>query len=212
MCNYFINNDLLSISYYAKENNWKDISKTNYQRILYFSAVLSPIFIPDYKWKYDFSNTLFGPYNSDITEALKKLAIEELICISKRNISSNKVYENYKITNKGERLYLDKLAQINSEVNKYKWFKIIVKVLSIYGTPFLVKLVKSDPNIVFQYDMNIKEKLYIDSSENNLSKEFFIFLKENYKSKHNISMIDEDYLLLFFDVLYRKYTGGIANE
>ena len=76
---YNISNDILAISYYVNKNNWQDVSKTNYHRILYFSATLSPIFAPDYNWKYYFSNTLFGPYNSEISDSLQRLSVKGFI-------------------------------------------------------------------------------------------------------------------------------------
>ena len=206
--NFSISNDILTISYYIKKNNWKDVSKTNYQRILYFSTVLAPIFVPDYKWTYYFSNTIFGPYNSEISDTLKVLSTKNFISITERNISSNRVYENYLITVTGEKFVENVILKVEHEKQKYYWFNTIVKVLSIYGSEFLVKLVKSDPNINAQNKVYQKSKIYSDNSDKNLSKEFFVFLKDRGLSTHTSSS-DEDYLLIFFDVLYRKYKGGL---
>ena len=86
----------------------------------------------------------------------------------------------------------------------------MVKVLSIYGSEFLVKLIKEDPNVNSLNKINKRSKIVTDDSEDNLSKEFFKFLKNN-SIKKNSEITDEDNLLLFFDVLYRKYKGAQMN-
>jgi uncharacterized protein YwgA len=208
--NYYVSNDILVISYYLNKNHWENVSKTNYQRILYFSAALSPIFSPNYDWKYYFSNTLFGPYNSEIAESLQRLSAKEFIKVTERKVDSNRVFENYCITNKGIDLCEKILFKVNSESEKYKLFRIMVKVLSIYGSEFLVKLIKEDPNVNSLNKINKRSKIVTDDSEDNLSKEFFKFLKNN-SIKKNSEITDEDNLLLFFDVLYRKYKGAQMN-
>jgi len=200
-------NDIIAISYYANKNDWKNISKTNYQRILYFSAVLAPIFIPNVIWSYGFNNTIFGPYNTDITDALKELNIKNLINEENRTVHANKIYTDYVISIRGIELFENKLYKIIPEQAKYRWLSIIVKVLSIYGSDFMVKLIKNDPNVVFQDENKLQEKLTIDNTSDNLSKEFFMYLKNNDLAIDN-NLVNEDILLLFFDILYRKYKGG----
>ncbi|MEW9938701.1 hypothetical protein AB2T96_16020 [Clostridium butyricum] len=205
--NYSIENDILAISYYVNQNNWQDVSKTNYNRILYFSAALCPVFAPNYNWKYYFSNTLFGPYNSEILNSLQKLSVKGFIKVTERKVSVNRVFENYCITDKGISLCENVLFKIESENKKYMCFNVIVKVLSIYGSDFLIKLVKADPNINSLNKINKMTKINTDNCEENLSKEFFLFLKDNSKKRNN-KITNEDNLLLFFDILYRKYKGG----
>ncbi len=206
---HIINNDLVTVAYFMYENGWDGSNKSNFQRVLYFSAALSPIFIRDYNWNYSFSNTIFGPYNSMIKNELEKLSIKGLLELTERKVYINRVEERYIITSKGKTWCEDLLFRINSENAKIKWFKIIVKVLSIYGENFLSKLIKEDPNVYSQNEINRNARIITDNSEENLSKEFFEFLKEKGKDKLNIeSQKDEDYLLLFFDILYRKYKGG----
>lgn len=209
--NFSISNDILVISYYIDKNHWKNVSKTNYQRILYFSATLSPIFAPNYNWNYYFSNTIFGPYNSEISDSLQKLSVKGFMKITERKVSTNRVFENYYITGKGSEFCDNVLLKIESETEKYLFFNVIVKVLSIYGSDFLVKLIKADPNINSLNKINKMSKIATDDSQDNLSKEFFIFLKENSKKKNN-TITNEDNLLLFFDILYRKYKGGSKND
>ncbi|MNW68312.1 hypothetical protein D3C74_470500 [compost metagenome] len=59
--------------------------------------------------------------------------------------------------------------------------------------------------------MNKRSRLIIDDSSDNLSKEFFEFIKDKgINSDVNLNN-NQDYLLLFFDVLYQKYKGGKDN-
>ncbi|MFP3681502.1 hypothetical protein SB725_30950, partial [Pseudomonas sp. SIMBA_041] len=69
---------------------------------------------------------------------------------------------------------------------KIIWFSILVKALSIYGEDFLSKLVKEDPNVHYQNAMNKRSKIITDESAENLSKEFFNFIKSKGKSDLNI--------------------------
>jgi|GEM_PF-2896779 len=208
---HIVGNDLLIVSYLMKENGWNGSNKSNFQRVLYFAAALSPIFIPEEEWIYSFSNTIFGPYNSIIKKELERLLVKGFIELQDRKILTNRVEERYIITNQGISYCKNLLFKLNTYNKKVNWFKIIVKVLSIYGENFLSKLVKQDPNIYSQNLENRNAKLIISNTSENLSKEFFQFLKEKGQKKVDLGLQkDEDYLLLFFDILYRKYKDGDA--
>ncbi|WP_025692932.1 hypothetical protein [Paenibacillus zanthoxyli] len=209
MTQFSINNDLLFVSYFMNENGWDSANKSSYQRILYFSAALSPIFIPHEKWAYGFSNTMFGPYNEDISKQLNELFLKGLLNLEERKRYSNRIEERYKISRKGiDRCdsYFFKLHHLKAKVS---WLKIIVMTLSIYGESFLSKIIKEDPNVVSQNMDNVYEKIILDDSDNNVTKAFFDFLRS--KGQQKLILEDDsnqEYLLLFFDILYRKYKGG----
>jgi hypothetical protein len=203
-----LRNDILLAAYFIDKNNWVSASKTSFQRILYFSAVLSPIFMPKEKWVYDFSNTIFGPYNNEIQKKIQELLAKELLVLDERKFFSNRIEERYKISQKGNLMCENILFKINRLSSKIEWFDIIVKTLSIYGEEFLSKLIKTDPNVVNQTMQNTYKRITIDDSEGNISKEFFNYIKEKGKQNINIgTKEDKDFLLLFFDILYRKYKG-----
>ena len=85
----------------------------------------------------------------------------------------------------------------------------IVKVLTIYEDNFLSKLIKEDPNVSFMNSGNQKTKIPTNDTEENLSNELVKYLEENGREKLKLEgKADEEYLLLFFDLLYRKYKGG----
>ena len=204
-----INNDLLLVAFFMKENAWKNVNQTNFHRVLYFSAVLAPIYLFDEKWGYDFSNTIYGPSNIIITEQLRELSVKGFLEIEKITVLTNRTEELYCITDEGIGFCKTVLFCLKNKKKRVAWFKIIVKLLSLYGNDFMSKLIKEEPNIHNQSLENQKSKLFIDNSENNLSKQFFEFLKKQTdETLDSKNMKNEDYLLLFFDILYRKYKEG----
>lgn len=202
-----LKNDLLIIAYFLKKHGWKEANKSTFQRILYFSAALSPIFLPHENWEYFFSNTLFGPYNSDLSVEMSDLQTKEFLNLEERKIYSNRIEERYSISNKGIEMCEKQLFLLRPLKERIIWFDNLVKTLSMYGEEFLSKLVKEDPNIYYQNKMNKKVKIITDDSTENLSKEFFEFLKlHGLENKYKYSN-NQDILLLFFDILYQKYKG-----
>lgn len=107
----------------------------------------------------------------------------------------------------------DKLACISEvleyEISKILWLETIVKALTIYEDNFLSKLIKEDPNVSYMNSGNQKTKIPTSNTEDNLSNELVKYLEEHGKEKLSLERkADEEYLLLFFDLLYRKYKGG----
>lgn len=206
---YELKNDILIVAYYMDKSGWKAASKTNFQRVLYFAAVLSPTFLPDYEWTYSFANTMFGPINKDLTMELEELFAKNLLSLIDRKIITNRVEEKYCISQQGKMVVENHIMKLNYESSKILWIEIIVKVLSIYEDNFLSKLIKEDPNVSYMNAGNQKTRISLDNTEDNLSNELMKYLEENGKKKFMLErQADEEYLLLFFDLLYRKYKGG----
>lgn len=206
---YKLKNDILVVAYYMEKEGWNAASKTNFQRVLYFAATLSPAFLKDYEWSYSFFNTMYGPINKDLTLELEELFTKGLLLLVDRKIIPNRVEEKYSISLKGKSIVENHIMKIEYEASKLLWLKTIVKVLTIYEDNFLSKLIKEDPNISFMNSGNQKTKIPTDNTTDNLSKELLNYLEENGKDKLKLdSKADEEYLLLFFDLLYRKYKGG----
>ncbi|MBT2653224.1 hypothetical protein [Oceanobacillus sp. ISL-73] len=203
-----LKNDIITVSYFLKKNSWESANKTSYHRILYFSAVLSPVFLPNEEWVYDFSNTFFGPYNKDISELITELSNKGLLEVTERNIYSNRVEERFAISKIGSKVCENYIFKLDNNASKVDWFEVMVKTLSVYGENFLSKLIKNDPNVVELNMINSSRKITIDNSTDNISKEFFNFLKQKGMERLNLdTKQDKEFLLLFFDVLYRKYKG-----
>lgn len=206
---YELKNDILIVAYFMDKNGWKAASKTNFQRVLYFAAALSPTFLPDYEWTYSFANTMFGPINKDLTTELEELFTKGLLALTDRKIITNRVEEKYCISQKGKMAVENSTMKLNYESSKILWIEIMVRVLSIYEDNFLSKLIKEDPNISFMNAGNQMTRITLDNTQDNLSNELMKYLEENGRRKLVLEgKADEEYLLLFFDLLYRKYKGG----
>ncbi|MHA9738539.1 hypothetical protein [Robinsoniella peoriensis] len=206
---YELKNDILIVAYFMDKNGWKAASKTNFQRVLYFAAALSPTFLPDYEWTYSFANTMFGPINKDLTTELEELFTKDLLALTDRKIITNRVEEKYCISQKGKMAVENSIMKLNYESSKILWIEIMVRVLSIYEDNFLSKLIKEDPNISFMNAGNQMTRITLDNTQDNLSNELMKYLEENGRKKLVLEgKADEEYLLLFFDLLYRKYKGG----
>lgn len=204
---YELKNDILIVAYYMGKEEWSAVSKTNFQRVLYFAEVLSPTFLKDYEWNYSFYNTLYGPVAKDLTAELEELFAKGLLSLAERKIIPNRVEEKYVISLQGKKVVED-LMKLNHETSKILWLETIVKVLTIYEDNFLSKLIKEDPNVSFMSSGNQKTKIPTNATEDNLSNELIKYLEENGKTKLKLDRkADEEYLLLYFDLLYRKYKG-----
>lgn len=203
-----IKDDILIISYFFHVNGWESANKISYQRVLYFAMVLSSLFVKGKTWSYDFSNTFFGPYNNEIVDALEDLCVKNILELVNRKIYSNRIEESYTITNLGKEHCEKTLFKLRKNEEKKEWFGLVVKTLSLYGEPFFSKLVKADPNVISMTESNDFGKIIADDSANNISKNFFIYLKEKGRMEFSIEN-DLDILLMYFDVLYRKYREEI---
>lgn len=129
-------NDLLIIAYNMSEDGWSGANKSTFQRILYFSAALSPIFIPNNIWSYNFSNTLFGPYNNEISVQMNDLHVKGFFELESRKIYATRVEDRYSISDRGKAVCRNNLFLIDTLRSKVAWFNILVKALSIYGEDF----------------------------------------------------------------------------
>lgn len=206
---YELKNDILIVAYYMEKEGWGAVSKTNFQRVLYFAAVLSPKFLKDYEWTYNFYNTMYGPVNNDLTKELDELSVKELLSVADRKKFSNRVEEKYVISIQGKAVVENLFKKLKKETSKILWLETIVKALTIYEDNFLSKLIKEDPNISSMNLGNQKTKIPTNDTEDNLSNELMKYLEENGREKLKLEgKADEEYLLLFFDLLYRKYKGG----
>jgi hypothetical protein len=210
---YELKNDILVVAYFMRKNGWKAASKSNFQRVLYFAAVLSPTFLSNYEWSYSFANTFFGPVNRDLTAELEDLFAKGLLESIDRKIMLNRVEEKFLISNLGISVVENQFMKLDSILAKIKWLETIVKVLSIYEDNFISKLIKEDPNISFMNSGNQKRTIPIDDSKDNLSNELYKYLEELGKIELNLEKeADEEYLLLFFDLLYRKYKEETKDD
>lgn len=136
-------NDTLFVLHAASKLDWPDLTRTNFQKILYFCSILCPI--EKLHWGYYFVNAAYGPFNrqihqaSDILVAHRFASIEELV-IQK----DSKIRARYKITEVG-RQEVAKIIKLQREQARSEWIYRIMKVLDIYGQTVITKLAYKEP-------------------------------------------------------------------
>src|SRR5262245_55981249 len=93
-------NDALFVLDSANKLNWPDLTRTNFQKILYFCSVLSALVKID--WRYDFTNAPYGPFNRQIHQAVDNLVIRGYANMEEIKIQKDsKLRARYTISNTG---------------------------------------------------------------------------------------------------------------
>lgn len=136
-------NDVLFTLYAAQILEWPDLNRTNFQKILYFCAVLAPLAKID--WGYDFTNAQYGPFKSNIQDAVDRLvpygyARPTEITLQK----DSKLRARYKITSRGNQ-EVERICHLKKEKERLDWIIQIMKVLDVYGPKIVMKLVYNEP-------------------------------------------------------------------
>src|SRR5438128_1993521 len=116
--NDFLNDVLFSLST-ANKLRWQALARTHLQRILYLCAALSGL--SNTEWGYEFSNTLYGPFNRHISLAPDDLVHQgyaEVVELRVRKDSRMKA--TFRITESGkERVEL--ITRLKREGRRLAW-------------------------------------------------------------------------------------------
>jgi len=199
-------NDVLFTLYCAEVLNWKELNRTNFQKILYFCSVLSPLV--GIEWLYDFTNANYGPFNTKIHNAPDKLVhYRDAIPTSVTLQIDSKLRASYKITNQG----IDKVHEIcklKKEKDRYNWINVIMKVLDIYGPKIVTKLAYKEPTFHEMRSQNRGGIIELDAEDNqslSLIKDLSYELNKNYSLQLD-TLISK--LIVYFDYLSK----GIGTE
>lgn len=202
-----IKDDIVLISKIVKDENWDGLTLRDFQMILYLGATLSSVFLVNEEWGYSFRNVHEMAYNSDLSDLLDEMASKQIVDRVSIVVYDEDLLEKYTILDSGIEIY-NNIVEFNINIERrIRWLRILAKNLSIYGSSFLPKFMHVDPNIV---SLGIEESIIDTSdSENNLTKDFFDFLKERGIKEFKLkNKKDEDFLMLFFKVQYETYTKG----
>ena len=120
---------------------------------------------------------------------------------------NNKVRANYLITELGENQF-SKIIYLSNERKRYKWIKLIMKILDIYGSTVITKLVYNEPNFVLtrkqnrsQIDFSIEKNLSL-SLISNLSSE----LNSNFSYKLDTL---SSKIIVYFNFLFEGINKGV---
>jgi len=157
-------NDSLFVLHSADKLYWPDLTRTNFQKILYFCSVLSPM--ARITWDYDFVNALYGPFNRQIHYAIDNLvgygfaSIEELIIQT-----DSKFRARYKISDIGVREVI-RITRLRKEQERLDWIHEIMKVLDVYGQTLITKLAYKEPTFSSMRTHNRSGVIDLDLEEN----------------------------------------------
>lgn len=136
-------NDVLFVLYSGNSLEWIDLNRTNFQKILYLSAALSPLVKID--WGYEFTNAPYGPFNREIYRASDRLKHYGYADVTELLIQKDsKMRISYKITEKG-RAEVNSIRRLRKEQDRLLWISTVMKVLDIYGPTVITKLAYKEP-------------------------------------------------------------------
>lgn len=189
---YKANDDIIGLMKLVKNIGWSSIREQSIQRTLYLTKVLYTFISEkeDNLFKdYNFSVSVAGPYSSLIYRSIIDLKAREILVEDKEG-KIKLVDSNYK-------------TDENSE--KYKWLKIIIHILGLYGESKIFGFTINDPLYKEGIETNIQKVLDTSSLENKTVKvlnDFKSAFEDTLDDVSNISR--EEYLELYFEYIFSK--------
>jgi hypothetical protein len=191
-------NDVLFTLHAAKSLDWPDLNRTNFQKILYFCATLSPLV--GIEWGYGFTNAAYGPFNREIHQASDILVPYGYVEVTDLTLQRDaKLRARYKITPKGE-IEVGRICQLRRERERLEWITLVMKVLDIYGPTMVTKLAYKEPTFRAVREQN---RRIIDLlPDDNRSIELVQKLSAELEQKHSIhldTLVSQ--LIVYFDFL-----------
>jgi hypothetical protein len=189
------NEDVLSVSYYAKEMGWESIVKPSFQRILYLSKVLHSFRHSDDESLFGylhFSAYMDGPYSDLINNSIIAL-------LSRGNISENEGAISFV---KGEEL----LEMIDK--TKREWIRFVLLLLGKYGEERIFSFVINDPTFDDAIKSNSKKEL--DLSVESVTVKILQNFKQAFENTLNVdsSIDDKKYIDLYFEYIFGQIING----
>ncbi len=178
-------NDALFVLHSARILNWPDLTRTNFQKILYFCSVLSPL--AKITWGYDFINAPYGPFSRQIHRAVDTLVVYGYAQIEELTVQKDtKLRVRYKISDTGVR-EVSQISRLRQEQERLDWVHTIMKVLDVYGQTVITKLAYKEPTFYSMrrhnrggiIDLGTKENesiMLLEQVENELRRRYTINL------------------------------------
>ena len=194
---YKANDDIIGLMKLVKNIGWLSIREQSIQRTVYLTKVLYTFISEknDYHYEYyTFSVRIAGPYSSLVNRSIIDLKTREVLEEDKEG--------NIKL--------IDLKYSIDEDSEKYKWLKIIIHILGLYGESKIFGFTINDPLYREGVETNTQKTLNTSSLENKTIKvlnEFKFAFEETLKDVSQISK--EEYLELYFEYIFSKI---ITNE
>jgi uncharacterized protein YwgA len=194
-------NDVLFALYSADELKWPALGRTHLQRILYLCAALSAL--SDTEWGYEFSNTRFGPFNAEISQAPDDLVHQryaEAVKVSVQKDSRMKA--SFKITPSGKQR-VQIITSLKQESRRLAWIGSVMEILTVYGPAVMSKLAYLEPTLTRMKAENRQGPIDL-STEDNQSIQLLERLGQGLKQNFQIALeTATSNMIVFFDYLSR---------
>lgn len=198
--NVFLNDVLFSL-YGADNLGWPALARTHLQRILYLCAALSALSNTD--WGYEFSNTLYGPFNGHISVAPDDLVHQryaEVVRVSVQKDSRMKV--SYRITESGTQR-VRSITKLKRECERLAWIQSVMGILTIYGPAVMSKLAYFEPTFARMKRENRSGAIDLSAGDNQ-SIQLLRRLTDELEKEYSIHLeTPSSHLILYFDYLSR---------
>jgi hypothetical protein len=200
-------NDVLFVLYAGDSLAWPDLTRTNFQRILYLSATLAPL--ATIEWGYDFTNAPYGSFNGELLQASDLLVVSygyaEATDVKVQRDS--KMRAKYRITRSGK-VEVNSICRLRREKERLEWITTVMKVLDIYGPKVTTKLAYEEPT--FRRMRKDNKGGVIDLSEDeNQSMRLINRLISELSQKHSINLDTTiSKLITYFDFLSKDISQG----
>lgn len=198
-------NDILFALYGANLINWSTLTRTNFQKILFFCATLSPMI--DIEWGYTFTNFSYGPFNRDVHQAPELLIPYGYIeMVNFKYQKDSKVRATYKITDLGNK-EVDLISMLSKERKRRDWIILVMNILDIYGPKMVVKLAYQEPT--FSEIRKQNQKVINLSKEQNLSLHLIDKISTTLDKDFNTSLDSvTSKLIVYFDFISKDIATG----
>jgi hypothetical protein len=194
-------NDVLFSLHAADKLGWPPLAPTHLQRILYLCAVLSTLSNTD--WGYEFSNTPFGPFNGEISQAPKDLVFQRYAEAVKVIVQKDsRMKASYHITKSGvERVQI--IGNLKREHQRLAWISSVIGFLTVYGPAVMNKLAYLEPTLT-RMKLENRHGIIDLSLDDNQSMQLLNRLNEELKRKYQVDLVTPvSNLILYFDYLSR---------
>jgi len=202
-------NDVLFVLKAAKDLDWDRINRTNFQKILFFCSILSPL-VQD-EWGYDFTNANFGPFNSDIHKATDIIVQYRYAKVTELSVRRNATLRaSYEISDLGQKQII-LITKLSRERMRLNWISKVMKVLDIYGNKVITKLAYQEPTFAEMRMQNRGGTIHIEISQNR-SWQLLEKLCTELGSKYDIDLDTVDsQLITYFDFISKKLDSRLAG-
>jgi len=198
--------DVLFSLYATDKLKWPALARTHFQRLLYLCAALSAL--SNTEWGYEFSNSLYGPFNGQVSSAADELVHRGYAeALDVRVLRNSKMKANFRITESGRR-NVEFISNLKQERQRLGWIETVSGILNIYGPAVMSKLAYFEPTFIRMKQENRIGPIDL-SIEENQSIQLLHRLSDELKKTYSIHLdTPTSNLIFYFDYMSRDIGKG----